>query len=190
MFCWPLQHSISLQIPPCSFVSQLQKYPWMVFFWESQAKLHKKTAADSYLIQFSLANLAWKCNHKLRSHRLVEKYLHILLVPGCPHNQLLIGREKQMQNITLPWERSMWVQVATWHQNAFVLQWRATTVVTPTANRSRALLHRLYTIPLSLAQSKRTVLAALGPCIQSAGGHRCVTTSNENTDDSEITWTS
>lgn len=81
----------------------------------------------------------------------------------------------------------MWVQVAMWHQNTFVLQWRATAVVTPAANRYGALQHRLYTILLSLAQSKHTVLPALGPCISSAGGHRRVMTGNENAEDSEIT---
>lgn len=59
----------------------------------------------SNMILFSLANSAWKCNHKSRFHSLVEKYICILLVLGCPYNQLLIGREKQMQKTALPWER-------------------------------------------------------------------------------------
>lgn len=64
----------------------------------------------NYLIQFSLANLAWKCNHKFRFHGLVEKYFYILFAPDCPDNQLSIGKEqKQMQNITLPWETPMQV---------------------------------------------------------------------------------
>lgn len=56
-----------------------------------------------------------------------------------------------------------------------------------TSSRYGALLHRLYTILLSLAQSQHTVLPALGPCISSAGGHRHVMTGNENAEGSEIT---
>lgn len=94
------------------FCPQITEIFLNAFLKESQVKLSKKTIRKltfengNNIILFSLVNSALKCHHKSRFHSLVEKYLCILLVLGCPYNQLLVGREKQMQKISLSWECS------------------------------------------------------------------------------------